>query len=131
MENNISSSSICRICKKKLSDITSVKLGIGPVCRGFYGIDGSAGNPGLFDNHAEFDFVDETVSFIYIKDTGHNCTKTVTNDVEWVLQKLSENCKYFDKKRIFYMDSDGKIDEILHAGKTFTGFKAGHTGVIL
>jgi hypothetical protein len=29
------------------------------------------------------------------------------------------------------MDSDGRIDEIIHRGSRFIGFKAGHKGVEL
>ena len=126
------SSSNCRICGKSLTDLTSVKLGIGPICRGFYGIDGSAGQAGLFDNHTDFAVMEETDSFIYIIDTGnHSEQKTVTNDVDWVVKKLAGLCNCFEKKRIFYMDSEKQIDEILHDGKNFIGFKAGHTGVRL
>jgi hypothetical protein len=64
-------------------------------------------------------------------DTGnrHNC-KTVTNDIEWVLEKLNDLCD-IQHKRIFYMDSEGHIDEVLHKETLLTGFKAGHEGVNL
>ena len=103
MENKIrGGSSSCRICGKPLSDLTSVKLGIGPVCRGFYGIDGSGGQAGLFDNHADFSVMEETESFVYIIDTGnHSEQKTVTNDAEWVIRQLAGICNCLEKKRVF------------------------------
>jgi len=122
----------CCICKKHLTDLTSIKLGIGPVCRAKYGISGLNGQNELFNNHAVFKLEKETDSFVYIVDWGHNRNcRTVTNDVEWVLSELSDLVDYFDKKRVFYMDSDQKIDEIIHSGKHFISFKAGHEGVAL
>jgi hypothetical protein len=118
----------CTICKKPLSDFTSVKIGMGPICRArlFYQekLQGK-----LFNDHAVFRIEDETSTYIYISDRWNNC-KTVTNDVEWVLCELESLCD-IENKRIFYMDSEGRIDEILHRGKTFIDFKAGHLGVEL
>jgi hypothetical protein len=102
-------------------------IGMGPICRAAYSCQPELG----FENHALFRIIDEKPGYIYIMDTGRysNC-KTVTNDVEWVLGELETLCD-IDNKRIFYMDSDGQIDEILHKGKTFKSFKAGHQGVAL
>jgi hypothetical protein len=36
-----------------------------------------------------------------------------------------------DGTRIFYEDSSGAVDEILHSGRRFRGFKTGHEGVEL
>jgi hypothetical protein len=123
----------CTICGKTLTDLTSVKLGIGPICRAKYGITGSNGQGELmFNNHADFALAKETDQFVYIIDRGnHSQSKTVTNDVEWVLSELNDLIEGFDKKRLFYMDSEGRIDEILHTGKTFNDFKAGYAGVTL
>jgi hypothetical protein len=116
----------CAICKKPLSSFTSVKIGMGPICRAHLFCEEKLQGE-LFDNHAVFEIIQETKSFIYIKDTGHMNHKTITNDVEWVLGKLDN----IEKRRIFYMDSDGRIDEIIHREKTFIDFKAGHAGVNL
>ena len=115
----------CRICKRPLSDSTSIKLGMGPVCRGRDSIQ-----PYFDILHAEYVVLDVKYNYILIKDTGHETHKSVTNDVEFVLTSLAEN---FDiqYRRIFYVNSTGGIDEILHTGKIFHGFKPGHEGVTL
>jgi hypothetical protein len=82
------------------------------------------------DIHAIFDVIKESPDFIYIKDTGHKKHITVTNDTTFVLSKLAAEYG-IDGRRVFYMDSDGKIDEIQHRGAKFVGFKAGHKGVEL
>jgi len=118
----------CRICKRPLSDAESIRIGMGPVCRGH-----RVNQRGLmFDNHAVFSIVNETKTHVYISDRGHNLNcKSVTNGKEWVLSELSDLIENFENKRVFYMDSEGRIDEIVHSGKTFVTFKAGHEGVTL
>ena len=119
----------CMICKKPLTEFTSMKIGMGPVCRARYFLQGDL----MFENHASFRIEDETSRYIFIRDIGHNrgC-KTVTNDVQWVLEELySLPGMDIYNKRIFYMDSMGEIDEILHAGKVFIGFHHGHDGIKL
>jgi hypothetical protein len=76
---------------------------------------------------AEFTIERETPEYIYILDTGHTHTQTVTNDAEAVIETLARNHS-LGERRVFYKDSDGQVDELLHAGPQFTGFKAGHTG---
>jgi hypothetical protein len=119
-------SSICRICKKHLTDFTSVRLGIGPVCRARDALNGELG----LIPHADFSVMDETGDYIYIKDAGGD-SKSITNDAEWVLQKLAAAYGGLKNRRIFYMDTMGRIDEITHNDGHFTGYKPGHTGVIL
>jgi hypothetical protein len=115
---------ICRVCKRKLKDITSVKLGIGPICR-----NRERGQQELFsDLHAVYDVVKDTIAFIHIKDIGHMNHKSVTTDIEYVLSELSKQFG-IDHRRIFYTDSDGQIDEIIHNGKNFISIKSGHKGV--
>jgi hypothetical protein len=119
-------SNICRICKKPLTDFTSVRLGIGPVCRARDGLNGELD----LIPHADFSVQIVTGDFIYIKDAGGN-SKSVTNDAEWVLSKLAADYG-LKKRRIFYMDTMGQIDEITHGREGhFTGFKPGHKGVTL
>jgi hypothetical protein len=118
----------CRICGKSLSDYTSVRLGIGPICRAAYYDDSEKE---LFtDMHAVFNVINETPDFIFIKDVGHKDHITVTNDAQFVLAKLVEEYD-LGRRRVFYIDSLGQIDEIKHSGTHFTGFKPGHEGVEL
>ena len=115
----------CRICKRPLSDYTSVKIGMGPVCRC------RENRQPCFDFlHAVFSVIEVKPNFILIKDTGHMDHKTISNDVEWVLSQLAQeyNLQY---RRIFYIDSAGDIDEIIHNGMAFHGFKHGHEGVAI
>jgi hypothetical protein len=95
---------------------------MGPVCRAHWCLQGELG----LEGHAEFSIIKISVSFIFIKDTGHACHKTVTNDVEYVLQALNPG-----RRRVFYIDSENRIDEILHRNGIFSGFKAGHEGIEL
>ncbi len=117
---------ICRICKKTLTEFTSVRLGIGPVCRAKNRLNMELD---LFP-HADFTVMAETGEYIYIKDAGGN-SKSITNDAEWVLAKLVREYG-LKKRRVFYMDTLGQIDEITHNGEgRVTGFKAGNEGVVL
>jgi hypothetical protein len=102
-------------------------MGIGPICWSAY----SDNEKELFlDIHAAFDVIKETQDFIFIKDIGHKNRITITNDAAFVLSKLAAEYD-IDGRRVFYMDSDGQIDEIKHCGVKFTGFKPGHKGVEL
>jgi hypothetical protein len=113
----------CEVCGRTLSNFVSVKLGIGPVCRG----KGSIQINLPFEDHAGYEAMTINDQFIYLEDTGHNQFKTVTTDAEYVLAELHE--KYgVGGLRIFYKDSLGEIDEILHKNGVFTGFKHGHKG---
>jgi len=80
--------------------------------------------------HAEFIIENETPEYIFIIDTGHTYTKTVTNDAESVIETLHSE-HGLGERRVFYQDSENQIDELLHTGATFTGFKSGHAGVTL
>jgi hypothetical protein len=99
---------------------------MGPVCRARQSLQ-----PELeLENHAVFEIVQKTVSFIFINDTGHMNHKSVTNDVRFVLEKLATETN-IKNKRIFYADSMNEVDEIIHSGTHFLHFKYGHEGVEL
>jgi len=83
-----------------------------------------------FPNYAEFTIEKETPEYIFIKDIGHTHTKTVTNDADNVIKYLKVIYKLGDR-RVFYKDSEGQIDELLHTAGKFTGYKAGHAGIEL
>jgi hypothetical protein len=116
----------CEVCGKPLSNFVSVKLGIGPVCRGKEKIQ--MGLP--FEDHAGYEVLTSNVQFIYLEDSGHNQFKTVTNDAEYILSRLNEEYG-IGNKRIFYKDSSGEIDEIVHKNGIFAGFGHGHKGYTL
>ena len=117
----------CRICKRILKNPLSVILGIGPVCRAKDSLQ-----RGFDFMKAQFEVVKhESGVFIFIRDIGHNSGRSVTNDAEYIVEQLYLKYGIADETRIFYEDSAGSIDEIVHSGKSFHGFKAGHEGVEL
>jgi hypothetical protein len=68
--------------------------------------------------------MEETADYIYIRDVGGNY-RSVTNDAEKVIEKLTTE-NNLGNRRVFYMDTEGQIDELVHKGNRFTGFKHGH-----
>jgi hypothetical protein len=77
---------------------------------------------------ALYDLICETTEFIYIKDIGFDKGRfSVTNDAEFVVAELHENFN-LGNRRIFYMDSEGNVDELLHRSGVFSGFRAGYEG---
>lgn len=50
---------------------------------------------------------------------------TVTNDPEGVVAELWKLGLLKDHQRLFYYDSADQLDELLHQGGGFTGFKPG------
>jgi hypothetical protein len=99
-------------------------LGIGPICRANENTQGDLF--GMNNYHADFSIVDIEDDYIYIKDRGGD-TRSVTNDAEWVIEELMRR---FDisKRRVFYMDTMGNIDELVHEAGVFKTFRAGHMG---
>ena len=66
---------------------------------------------------------------IVIRDVGHaSGFSSVTNDAEAVVRtvlRIAEQLQEPKDCRIFYFDSDGRLDELCHDGTNFTGFKPG------
>jgi hypothetical protein len=116
---------ICRICHHPLSDPFSVRVGMGPVCRS------RENKQGLLDFlHAKIKIIKHVRgNHIFIRDIGHISRRSVTNDAEYVVEQLYLDFGIDDDTRIFYEDSEGSIDELLHSGRKFRGFKFGHEGI--
>jgi hypothetical protein len=78
---------------------------------------------------AVIDVVKASKDFIYLLDMCNVCDKsmTVTNDAEGVVKYLAE-IYGITGRRIFYKDSLGNVDELLHDGDEFAGFRPGHDG---
>lgn len=57
---------------------------------------------------------------VWIEDLNRPGSKSVTNDAENVAREINES---FPDHRIFYKDSLGVWDEILHKSGVFEGFK--------
>lgn len=79
---------------------------------------------------AEFSIEAETPEYVFITDTGHAHTRTVTNDAEAVIETLAKDHALGDR-RVFYRDSSGEIDELTHNGARFLDFAPSHAGVSL
>jgi hypothetical protein len=86
------------------------------------------------NNHAAFKIVAINHSLIFIHDLyDHNESvrqhKTITNDVEWVVVAL---CSLYpvNDRRLFYRDSEGQIDEIVHNGRLFLEFRTGSGAIV-
>jgi len=116
---------ICRACKRALRDPSSVRMGIGPVCR-------------ARDNRqGVFDFMRARVKLlrhecgrhILVRDVGHKTGRSVIDDAEFVVGQLYMDYGITDGTRIFCEDSEGRVDELLHARRKFRGYRAGHEGV--
>ncbi|WP_461247695.1 hypothetical protein [Treponema sp. R6D11] len=71
----------------------------------------------------------ERGKYILIRDIGHNSGRSVTNDAEYVINQLFVDEEITEETRVFYEDSEGRIDELVHVGKVFKAFKAGHEGI--
>ena len=66
------------------------------------------------------------IDCVVIRDTGHvyGCP-TITNDAEDVVRAISKHGLMVGK-RLFYYDSEGQLDELLHDGRGgFLGFAPG------
>jgi len=119
--------SFCYICHRPLSDPLSVKLGIGPVCRA------KEYQQEVFDfMRAKIETIKhERGKYIFIRDIGRRIGRSVTNDAEFVIGQLYLDFGIDDETRIFYEDSGGVTDELLHSSNKFRGFRAGHEWVEL
>jgi len=125
----------CAICGRKLKNPVSRQIGIGPVCRSRcrYKLRKRKDyQQGVLDfMHAQFRVLKhERGKFIFIIDIGYKTRRSVTNDAEYVIEQLYGR-GINDETRIFYKDSEKRIDEIIHAGIQFRGFAAGHRGIDL
>jgi hypothetical protein len=116
-----------------LTNPISIEIRIGPICRAARKIIDI--QEVLEFMHAQYKLITHNEidgNYIYIKDVGNwgQC-RTITNDADYIVKKLYEEHGITDDTRIFYKDSEGQVDELIHQGKIFTGFKYGHEGVEL
>jgi hypothetical protein len=72
---------------------------------------------------ARFDIIQKTENYIVIQDLGPwDVHLTITNDAENVVKAL---VPYLDKRRLYYIDSEGEMDELLVEDGKFVGFAPG------
>lgn len=77
------------------------------------------------NNHPEYSIKSRNDKAILIKDLAeyHRCM-SITNGAEEVVRNLSENGVLGDR-RLFYIDTMGDTDELLHENGVFKGFQFG------
>jgi len=78
--------------------------------------------------NAEFTIIYGTSKYVFIVDTGHTHTRSVTNDAENVIKTLYRD-HGLGERRVFYVDSEGQIDEMLHKSGCFQGFVVHGTSI--
>lgn len=114
----------CKVCHRPLTDLVSIALGVGPVCR----VQGKQKEydlrqSSLFESEYKWGIDRGT---IWIKDLKG--VKSVTSDIENVLSKILKSVKNDTdsiKYRIMYKDSYDIWDEVLIDNEgLFKGFSA-------
>lgn len=78
------------------------------------------------NNHPEYSVRMRTSDFLLIEDraTEFECM-SVTNGAEEVVRNLTEN-GFLAGRRLYYIDTTGRVDELLHENGEFKGFVAGY-----
>lgn len=71
---------------------------------------------------AMFEFDEDTPERLTIRDVGGPNHMSVTNDAEAIVRVLAERV---GNRRLFYYDSEGRLDELLIRDGKFAGFRAG------
>lgn len=74
--------------------------------------------------HARFEIIqDHPPSPLVIRDVGPwDRHPTVTNDAEWVVEALVAQGRLPNGRRLWYYDSEGRLDEIIVQDGRFAGF---------
>ena len=69
----------------------------------------------------QYSIVLDRPNAIVIRDIGHNLGfMSITNDVDSLVACLAHQLR---DRHLYYYDSDGSLDEILHSNGRFTGFR--------
>jgi hypothetical protein len=74
---------------------------------------------------ANFDIIERlsTEEFLVIRDVGpHDRYQTVTNAAEEVVETLAKDGRLPEGRRLFYFDSDNRLDQLLVVNGRFAGF---------
>ena len=70
--------------------------------------------------------MEETEAYILIRDLGPwDEFLTVTNAAEWVVLDVVARHRVSTSMKIYYIDSEGMIDELVHDGGKFVRFMPG------
>ncbi|MGO3701168.1 MULTISPECIES: hypothetical protein [Halomonadaceae] len=71
---------------------------------------------------ADYSIVAQTDMFVLIADDDVGSV-SVTNDAESVVQRVNAEVGSLGSRHLYYVDSSGEIDELVHVGGDFKGFK--------
>jgi hypothetical protein len=103
----------CSVCGKPLSDPVSVKIGIGPICRIRYKNKEVNKQGNLFSEAEYYYEIVGDVIVIYDESQGG---RTVTNDIERVLDEIAKDLKANGKLlkdfKVIYKDTQKVFDGI-------------------
>jgi len=78
---------------------------------------------------ANYTIIKEEPDLIIIRDVGPwDQHPSVTNDAENVVKELAAQGKLPSGRRLFYYDSDGRLDELIIKDGQFVGFAPGPGG---
>jgi len=83
-------------------------------------------------NKVNFEIVSKTDEVLYIVDLfdESNPTMTITNGAEEVIERLLASGDLDEKRRLFYKDTEGIIDELLYDKSGFGNFRAGDPKIV-
>lgn len=108
----------CMRCGRELKDPWSAREGIGPVCKRKREAEARAAGRDV----CNYSMIGSDVDSVTIQDLGPwDKYMTVTNAAAQVVEELRE---MLNGRRLFYIDSEGNRDEILHVNGKFHGFAA-------
>ena len=77
---------------------------------------------------ANFKIEESNNTYVLIRDlcSEQNPSMSITNDAESVVDFLWHKNLLGKQTRIFYIDTEGRVDELLHHYRKFDGFKFGY-----
>lgn len=76
----------------------------------------------MFTRRAQYTIEKITDMFILIRDQDAPDCPSVTNDADRVVRDIHLNVAELSRRRVFYQDSMGRIDELRHQKGRFIGF---------
>ena len=70
--------------------------------------------------------IEEYDDRILIEDLANqHITPSITNKAEEVIEELADSGKLSNHQRLYYIDTDGRVDVLKHNNGKFTGFAFG------
>lgn len=104
----------CCVCGRTLTNPLHIEAGIGPICSGKGPIRSLAARQ---EPRATYSLQFVARNEVLLRDSGEG--RSITNDAERVVQDVLARAP---GHRIFYIDTMGNCDELVHDGAQFTGF---------